>query len=410
MKIVKMVKRCQQVILMMFCSCFAIQSCSVTPSPKTFKPLISDDAGAKEVLEVIRKKYNQPAMAVALIFDDIVIAKAASGTLVYRGDTDVTTKHRFHIGSTTKPFTSLLIALFVKEGRLRYDMPLEEALPDTPMNPEYKTVTLTDLMLSRAGIIPFQQTHFEKPETNQMLWDTIPSKSDNAWEQRDLVTKYALSQKPINTPRTSMVYSNVSWAIVGNILETIAGKSYEDLVRDKIFIPLGMKDSRLGAWPASPTDSDQPRGHFVDISGPKPQALDDPYIFPAWMNPAGGIHCSIEDYTRFAREVLLGLQGKGRLLLKEEYEIIHSIQAKEKISVMYQGITQEGESTLGYGWAVVPFGDGNLSAADGSGGTFYARLAILPEYNLAFAGFTNAGDGERALSEAIRQLTGLDWN
>jgi len=49
-----------------------------------------------------------------------------------------------------------------------------------------------------------------------------------------------------------------------------------------------------------------------------------------------------------------------------------------------------------------------LSAANGSGGTFYATIAIYPALDVGFAGFTNCGDGSSALDETIKQITGLD--
>jgi hypothetical protein len=50
-----------------------------------------------------------------------------------------------------------------------------------------------------------------------------------------------------------------------------------------------------------------------------------------------------------------------------------------------------------------------MYAADGSAGTFYARLLVVPSHDVAFAGFVNSGAGEPARSRAIGSLTGLPW-
>lgn len=96
---------------------------------------------------------------------------------------------------------------------------------------------------------------------------------------------------------------------------------------------------------------------------------------------------------------------------KSSYLKIHSIQGQEKINVMYQGVgvQQKGAVTLGYGWGVETIDHALLSVADGSAGTFYARIVVLPVLNLAFAGVTNSGDGHAALDKAIRRFTGLPW-
>ena len=69
---------------------------------------------------------------------------------------------------------------------------------------------------------------------------------------------------------------------------------------------------------------------------------------------------------------------------------------------------QDGAIMLGYGWAVTTFNGSNLSTADGSGGTFYATIAVYPALDIAFAGFTNCGDGSSALQEVILEMTGLE--
>jgi len=395
---------------LLFCCALLIPAgCYHLPSRESYKPLVIGDEQLKQELEKVRKKFKQPAMAAALIRGDQIIARGVTGHLVYGGNDEALLRHRFHIGSTTKPFTSLLIALLIKDGRLHYDSTLDQLLPGIKMAPGYKNVTVHDLLLSRAGIIPFQRADIEDPAVVEMLTKTIPAKEKDPQAQRKLMTTYALSRKPIHEPGTRSVYSNVSWAILGYIAETVTGKTYEQLVRERIFQPLGMKGARFGGWPASKNDPHQPRGHYADPQGPRPQPLDDEYVFPDWMNPAGGIHCTIMDYALFVREVLQGLQGKGKLLPESMYREIHSIQTREKISVMYQGANQRGEIPLGYGWGLLSVDKAMISVADGSGGTFYARLAVLPELDLAFAGFTNSGDGEPALSEITRRITGLPW-
>ncbi len=197
--------------------------------------------------------------------------------------------------------------------------------------------------------------------------------------------------------------------MLGHVLERAAGLPYERLLEERIFTPLGMAGARVGGWPASPAEPDQPRGHYPDPAGPRPQPLDDPYVLPPWMNPAGGIHLGIEDLGAYLRETLLGLEGRGKLLPREAYERIHTIHARVRTDVMYPGSPSKAELTLGHGWAVVPIGGVKLSAADGSGGTFFARLAVLPSHAVAFAGVTSAGDGEPALGDAIGRVAGLPW-
>jgi CubicO group peptidase (beta-lactamase class C family) len=375
----------------------------------TLKPLITKDNELAAALSKICEQYKQPAIACALVNGKGIIVKAAAGTAVYGEDQPVNINNRFHIGSTTKSMTAILLQILVNEGKLSYDTTLEKALPDIPIRPEYRDVTIQELLLHEAGILAFQRLDLENPADVQKLWVDIPAKYTNPMEQRREVAKYALSLDPIAEPGTKTIYSNVGYSIAGFIVETAAGKPYEELIKEKIFNPLGMKDAKIGGWPASPAEPSQPRGHYaVPNDNPKPQDLADEYVFPDWMNPSGGVNCSIIDFAQYVMENLAGLKGHGKLLDKKAYENIHSIHITAKISDMYIGVEQDGNITMGYGWAVFPVEGGNLSAADGSGGTFYATIAVYPALDIAFAGFTNCGDGSPALNEAIKKMTGLD--
>ena len=212
----------------------------------------------------------------------------------------------------------------------------------------------------------------------------------------------------------------MGFAVLGALAEAAAGESFESLLASRIFRPLGMTTARLGGWPASLAEPDQPRGHYVEAGRLRPQPLDDEYVFPAWMNPAGGVHCGIEDYARYARETLLGTPGQGHPPGPGGYQEMHAAQATVRVGEMYGpslallaaaygSDPSEQTMTIGYGWVIVPTPNGNVSAGDGSGGTFFARVVVFPALDTAFVAATTTGAGARAISEAIRKVTGLDW-
>ncbi|HSW57203.1 MAG TPA: serine hydrolase [Dehalococcoidales bacterium] len=376
--------------------------------------LITGDSELLNTLKSIRERYHQPAMACALVNSNKIIAKACAGTVVYGQNKAVKIDSRFHIGSTTKTMTALLIQMLVNEEKIRYDTPLEKALPDIPMREEYRQVSLAALLLNQAGILPLQRSDTEAPAVWQKLWHDIPAAFSKPEEQRHEVAKFALNLAPINKPGTKAVYSNTGWSIAGHIIDAVADRPYEAFLQERIFRPLGMKKAKIGGWPASSAEPDQPRGHYPAAGGlPQPQELENnAYIFPNWMNPAGGVHCSITDFALYVQENLAGLQGHGRLLDKKGYDNIHTLHLSEKISDMYaynpQMSGQKGTVNMGYGWAISTFQGSSLSTASGSGGTFYATIAVYPALDIGFAGFTSCGDGSAALEEAILQMTGLD--
>ena len=392
-------------------SAILLLSFAIVCAKDKWHPAIQNDESLADLLTETREHYNQPAMAAALVYGDRIIARATTGNIVYGEERAATKNSRFHIGSTTKSMTAVLVAMLVKEGKLEYDMTLERALPDMPMRVEYRDVTISDLLNNKAGIIAFQLAALEDPVIVKKLMEEIPAAYPDPTEQRREVTKLALNLEPIAEPGTKVVYSNVGWPIVGYILEQAAGQSYEDLLYERIFKPLGMNTARIGGWPASESDPDQPRGHYIDRESPGepiPQKLNDPYVLSAWMNPSGGVHCTIDDYALYAREHLLGLQGKGKLLGPEEYATLHSIHVTVNLRDMYPHMQQDREAMFEYGWGIIKKEKGNLSSGAGSGGTFFAQIYVYPALNVAFVGFTNCGNGAQALRETYHKATGLD--
>ena len=93
----------------------------------------------------------------------------------------------------------------------------------------------------------------------------------------------------------SFNYSNAGYIIAGAMLERITGKAWEEFMREKLFVPLGMKTAGFGPA-ATEHQTDQPWGHI---------RLGDKYV-PRYgdnhraLGPAGTVHCSIGDYLKFA--------------------------------------------------------------------------------------------------------------
>lgn len=376
-----------------------------------WQPEIQGNESLTDLLNETKDLYNQPAVAAALVYGDSIVAEATVGNIVYGGEKAVNEKSRFHIGSTTKSMTAVLVAMLVSEGKLAYDMTLEQALQGIPMRDEYRKATIHDLLCNKAGIIAFQITTFEDPEIVEKLMTEIPKAYPDPTDQRREVTELALSLEPIAEPGTKVIYSNVGWPIIGYILELATGQSYEKLLQERIFKPLGMNTARIGGWPASVSDPDQPRGHYVNPENkaePTPQELNDEYVLSSWMNPSGGVHCTIHDYALYAREHLAGLQGKGKLLSQSEYETVHTIHVRTNIREMYPQMKEDREAMFGYGWGIAEKEYGNLSLGAGSGGTFFAQIYVYPALNFAFVGFTNCGNGAPALRDIYQKVTGLN--
>lgn len=142
------------------------------------------------------------------------------------------TDTEFDIGSLTKQFTAALVLLLQEDGRLSLSDPVGKFLPDAP--PAWRQITIAQLLGHTSGI----------PD----LWS---DQGFDAWSMSprtpaDIVAYFR--DKPLQfEPGSQYRYSSTGYIVVGLILEKASGRPYGDLLRDRIFQPLGMTHSGLDA-------------------------------------------------------------------------------------------------------------------------------------------------------------------
>jgi len=150
-------------------------------------------------------------------------------------------------------------------------------------------------------------------------------------EQR-LVAAHAALTSPAHAPGTYL-YSNTGYVVVGAILEKIGVRPWEDLMRERLFKPLGMESAGFGGT-GTVGHIDQPWPH-LDTGAPAPSngpKTDNPEI----MGPSGQVHCAINDWAKFLIDQLRGGTGMKALLPDNIYQAIQTNWA--------------AKDEYGYGW------------------------------------------------------------
>jgi len=142
---------------------------------------------------------------------------------------DVQTK--FEIGSMTKQFTALLVLQFVNEGRISLDGHVSDYLPYYRKDTGNR-ITVRELLSHTSGVPNFINIpgFLEDPASRAK------------YTVREFVEKYCSGDLNFE-PGTKFDYSNSGYFLLGAILEEVSGKTYEQLLEDRIFKPLGMKNS-----------------------------------------------------------------------------------------------------------------------------------------------------------------------
>lgn len=123
-----------------------------------------------------------------------------------------------------------------------------------------------------------------------------------------------------------MNYSNVGYVIAGAMLETRGGASWETLLTNRVFAPLGMTRSGFGA-PGTRAAMDQPWGHWSTASGFDPVAPGPGADIWQALGPAGTAHVTLDDYARYLQAHLSGERGTPGILRVDSFQTLHTAVA-----------------------------------------------------------------------------------
>jgi CubicO group peptidase (beta-lactamase class C family) len=305
-----------------------------------------------------------PGMAAVIIRDGAVADQAVRG--VRRNDSPIPAQINdvWLIGSDAKAMTAALIARLVDSGKLNWNRPLSDLLPDlaSNMRQEYQPVTLVQLLSHTAGL--------PHDVNDTRFFATFYEDKRPPSQQRLTYITRALSEPPVAQPGTTFSYSNTGYIIAAVIAERLTGTSYEELMRREVFTPLGMASAGFGS-----TRQGEPMGHHDGHPSTAPQDAN-----PQMFAPAGNIHLSIGDWAKFCLDQIAGAHGKGKLLSPASY---HMMQ------------TAQGSSQNGFGWGVMETVLGRKGPAlthSGSDGNWYAVVVLLPQTSSGILVANNAGE------------------
>ncbi len=192
---------------------------------------VTAPASVPDRIDALVQKYVERGQfngSILVAQGDAVILKKGYGMANFEWDIPNTPDTRFRLGSITKQFTSMLIMQLVEEGKLS----LEDKLADTL--PYYRRETGSRVtihqLLNHTSAIPSYTS----------IPDFFRDHSRQALPLRDLVTKYCSEDLEFE-PGSKMAYNNSGYVILGAVIEQVTGKTYEQVLKDRILDPVGMK-------------------------------------------------------------------------------------------------------------------------------------------------------------------------
>ena len=217
--------------VVVFLSAFIFVTAQHTALAQNGAKKTSQDHAAKiqEVL-ALAHKYRQFNGTVLVAEDGKIIFKQGFGMANMEWGIPNTPDTKFRLGSITKQFTSMLTLQLVEQQKIKLDGKISDYLPDYRKDTGDK-VTIHHLLTHTSGIPSYtsQPGFFENV-------------SRNPYKVAEFVTKYASGNLEFE-PGTKFSYNNSGYFLLGAIIEQVTGKPYEQVLKENVFDPVGMKNS-----------------------------------------------------------------------------------------------------------------------------------------------------------------------
>jgi CubicO group peptidase (beta-lactamase class C family) len=349
------------------------------PDSEKLKEILSDfEAYTKSGMT----DWQVPGMAIAIVRGDEIIYKKTFG-VKETGKTDpITEETLFQIGSTSKAFTSALVAMMVDEGKVNWNDNVINYLPDFMMYDPWVTreFNVTDLMAQRSGLPPYSA-------------DALSSFGYD----RQYIIHNIRNIKPVGSFRSDFAYQNNLWLVAAELVEKLSGKSWEENLKEKIFNPIGMNNSSSDM--KSYTESKNAALIHTKING-KVTAIpmDWPYMHWTYIySPAGGINSDITDMAKWLTfQVNNGtFQGKS-LISDENMTFIHSPKT------FTPPVVNQPLQSYCQGWIYRENTPCDIVWHNGGTSGFKTMIAIVPEAKIGIVVLSNLADTQLPDSLAFR--------
>lgn len=342
--------------------------------------------GLDGFVEQVMKDWKVPGVAVAIVKDGQVVYAKGFGLRDVKKGLKVTPDTLFAIGSCSKAFTATALAILVDEGKLDWDKPVRDYLPDFRLHDSYATANLRprDLVTHQSGLPRHDLAWYGSPLSRQELFDRL---------------RYLEPSKPLHA---KYQYNNLMYMTAGVLIERVSGVRWEEFVRRKILDPLRMKASNF-----SVNDSQKSSDFSLPYQEQKDEVKEIPFRNIDAIGPAGSINSSVNEMTRWLLAQLGKGKFEGRQIVSEKgLGEVHTPQIVSGGDLKYD---ESFYSSYAMGWGVTSY-RGHPSLAHGGGiDGFTSQIRFLPKDQLGVVVLTNSSSPASGLiaSNAVDRMLGL---
>lgn len=357
--------------------CRSAAMCALTLFLLATPVLAADGSIAlRQHLTELVEQDRAPALFAAFINRRSVVFAEAVGVRRRGFSAKVTTNDLLRINSNTKAMTAMMVATLVQDGTFPngWQTTIQDVFPELvkDIHESYHTVTLFELLSMQSGVKKHARNH------GDYAYASIPDVVDR---------RYAFLREHFGEPpehvRGKTKYSNLSMLMAAAMAERLTRTSWDALMRERLFKPLGMTKSGIGE--PSQVAADQPWGHYHDRGY---TWVSDQRPVPAVHGPAGSVYVTIDDWEKF-----IGQWFQGADLKVLDRRIQTELITPEPRKARYAG-----------GWRLKRRkGRLNIIWHTGGSPTWRSFLAVYPRSGKAYLAVATGRDRDRPKTRKMLQ-------
>ncbi len=374
---------------------------TITPNfaqRKGYVPTQSDTLNSiNSFVLAMMAEWKIPATSITIVKDGKPYYTSAYGLKNTAKNLPATINTLFPIASCSKSFTAVALGILVDEGKLDWNKPVKEYMPDFQMFDEVVTNTITarDILSHRTGL-----------PRHDYVW--LFNNND-----RESIFKNMKYLKPSKTLYAQYQYSNLMYNVAGVLVERLSGKTWERFVKEKILVPLEMKSTVL-TYPEMFRNPDYAMAYKTE----KDQTVENGFGSNVdAIGAAGSVKTNAVDMTNWLLMQLQNGKFNGKQIISEKnlkenhtpIQVVHPAEAK---------YPELGFSSYGMGWNMNVYRGNQRRQHNGSIDGFRSQMTVFPNNNLGIFVTTNMSTVDYSfvniitnyISDNLLNMNQIDWN
>lgn len=339
-------------------------------------PKISDQDFVTGYDAFIRKTMERfpeiPSVAIVVVKGDKAFFMKAYGMANREAGKKADVNTLYYIASSTKSFMALAAAQLDREGKIKLADPLTKYAPGVIFkSPIPEKVTVRDLLTHTSGL-----------RNGAMTWRMAYS---GEIDDQDMLRVLAEGTTYADSNYGKYAYDNLGYNIYGQLLKLSTGKKWQNVLQEKVFGPLGMKDTtayvsraRAAKRPMAESYLFAPEAAAVVRSPIEKQDNN--------MQSAGGIVTSISDLARWLRFNMNNGKLDGKQVIPADVvESVHTGYA----DTLRSEPPFVGNGKYGLGWQIGKYREENVIYHHGGYSGWSTHISYMPDQKIGVAVLIN---------------------